>query len=37
MTLRRRMLFVAFLAFGVMATSAVFLMQEYFLPAALLT
>ena len=30
MTLRRRMLFVAFLAFGVMATSAVFLMQEYF-------
>ena len=30
MTLRRRMLFVAFLAFGVMATSAVLLMQEYF-------
>jgi len=30
MTLRRRMLFAAFLAFGVMVTSAVFLVQEYF-------
>ena len=30
MTLKRRMLFAAFLAFGVMATSAVFLIQEYF-------